>query len=216
MNLNYPQRNFVLLFLCILCLQFGFSQISNSDKAQKYLDLKGEITFNIQVNDTGDIQKFAEGLSIVNYDPDTKKLKLWGNEVQFEAFLQKGIAFEVEDIDNDSSVAAPDLTKPGDPTKATSVPCSSITPLTFPLTDYPTYDEYECTMIAFAAAYPGICELVDIGGTTEGVGGGDKRLLFIKLSDNVSTREQEPRLMYTSSMHGDEIAGYPMMLDLIN
>ncbi|NNK86894.1 MAG: hypothetical protein HKO90_01300, partial [Flavobacteriaceae bacterium] len=216
MKSNYPRRNFVLLFLCYLCIHFSFSQNTNSDKAKKYLELKGEITFHIQINDSEDIQKLSEGLSIVNYDSNTKMLKLWGNEAQFEAFLQKGIDYVVEDIDNDSSVAAPDLIKPGDPSKATSVPCSSIPPLTFPLTDYPSYDEYECTMISFAATYPGICELVDIGGTTEGVGGGDKRLLFIKFSDNVATREQEPRLMYTSSMHGDEIAGYPMMIDLIN
>ncbi|MFI1770379.1 M14 family zinc carboxypeptidase, partial [Thalassobellus citreus] len=40
--------------------------------------------------------------------------------------------------------------------------------------------------------------------------------LFVKISDNVTTDEQEPKLMFTSSMHGDEIAGYPMMLSLID
>ncbi|MBT8269812.1 MAG: fibronectin type III domain-containing protein, partial [Bacteroidia bacterium] len=217
MNLNYPRRLWALVVILVFGASLSFAQNQPSEKAQNYLDLKGEITFEVTINDPKEIEDFNY-LSIVNYDANTNKLKLWANAQQFELFLNNGIAFEVNDIDNDAAVSAPDLKPAQDPIKATSQPCSAITslPLAFPLTDYPTYDEYECTMISFAANYPGICELVDIGGTTEGVGGGDKRLLFIKISDNVSTREQEPRLMYTSSMHGDEIAGYPMMLDLID
>ncbi|MCX7549862.1 M14 family zinc carboxypeptidase, partial [Xanthomarina sp. F2636L] len=89
-------------------------------------------------------------------------------------------------------------------------------PLTFPLTAYPTYADYATQMQEFAINHPDICELVDIGGTTEGVGGGNKRLLFLKLSDNIGTEEAEPKVMYTSSIHGDEITGYPLMLNLIN
>ena len=83
--------------------------------------------------------------------------------------------------------------------------------LTFPLSAYPTYAEYASQMSDFATENPSIAELVDIGDTNNG-----KDLLFIKLSDNVVAREQEPRVMYTSSMHGNEIAGFPSMLNLID
>ena len=83
---------------------------------------------------------------------------------------------------------------------------------TFPLTAYPTYADYVAMMNDFATSNPSLCKVENIGATDEG----DKSLLFVKLSDNVNQNEQEPRVMYTSSMHGDEIAGYPMMLNLID
>ncbi|MFI1770153.1 M14 family zinc carboxypeptidase, partial [Thalassobellus citreus] len=60
---------------------------------------------------------------------------------------------------------------------------------------------------------PTLVQKISLGSTAENDG---KELLFVKISDNVTTDEQEPKLMFTSSMHGDEIAGYPMMLSLID
>ena len=66
--------------------------------------------------------------------------------------------------------------------------------LSFPVANYPTYADYALQMQEFVNNHSDICELVDIGGTTEGAGGGNKRLLFLKISDNISTEEQEPKL----------------------
>jgi len=41
-------------------------------------------------------------------------------------------------------------------------------------------------------------------------------LLFAKISDNVNVEEDEPEVMYTSTMHGDETTGYVLMLRLID
>ncbi len=76
---------------------------------------------------------------------------------------------------------------------------------------YPTYDGYEAMMSQFAANYPDICRLEYAGYTTEG-----RQIIFAVISDNVGVAEDEPELMYTSSIHGDEITAYVLMLRLID
>ncbi|MCD8479222.1 MAG: carboxypeptidase regulatory-like domain-containing protein [Candidatus Cloacimonetes bacterium] len=76
---------------------------------------------------------------------------------------------------------------------------------------YPTYDAYLSMMYAFANDYPNLCRIVDAGTTV-----GGRKILFAVVSNNVNVQEAEPRLMYTSTMHGDETVGYVLMLRLID
>jgi hypothetical protein len=76
---------------------------------------------------------------------------------------------------------------------------------------YPTYDAYVAMMQSFASTYPNLCQLVDAGTTVNG-----RKILFVKISDNISVREAEPQVMYTSTIHGDETTGYILMLRLID
>ncbi len=76
---------------------------------------------------------------------------------------------------------------------------------------YPTYDQYLAMMYQFATDYPAICRIVDIGNSVNG-----RKLLFAVISDNVGIEEDEPEFMYTATMHGDETAGYVLMLRLID
>ncbi|NNC84430.1 MAG: T9SS type A sorting domain-containing protein [Bacteroidia bacterium] len=203
----------LLLLTCFnISAQITTQELTQLQKAENFLDNKEEIYFSFKVNDKEEIKSYTQEFSIVNYHPRTKTLVAWANRQQFEAFLDKGIPFKVDGLENE----------PVERLMSNQLNIDSVennfraTPLTFPLTAYPTYQDYADQMALFATNNSSICQLVDIGGTTEGAGGGNKRLLFIKLSDNVSVQEQEPRVMYTSSMHGDEIAGYPLMLNLIN
>ena len=210
MKKNYPLSNPILLIIAIaFTLNFGFSQNRNLERAEDYLRQKGEVNFSFRINNTSELNQLTTQMSILNFDPSTNTVYAWANTEQFRRFQSRNIDFQINEEDN---VVGPRRMSNQVPLNQRMGPY----PLTFPLTAYPTYADYAQQMQEFATNHPSICELVDIGGTTEGVGGGDKRLLFIKLSDNVSTREQEPRVMYTSSMHGDEISGYPMMLELIN
>jgi hypothetical protein len=76
---------------------------------------------------------------------------------------------------------------------------------------YPSYEAYTTMMYAFASAYPNLCQIVDAGTTV-----GGRQILFARISDNVANSEAEPRLMYTSTMHGDETVGFVLMLRLID
>ncbi len=81
--------------------------------------------------------------------------------------------------------------------------------LTF--TKYPTYPQYLEILQLFARDYPDICRVDTFGTSSQG-----RLLLAVKISNNVQKDEAEASFFYTSSMHGDELVAYPMMLRLIN
>lgn len=74
---------------------------------------------------------------------------------------------------------------------------------------YPTYDVYVEMMNYYATTYPTICQIINLGTSVDG-----RQILSLRISDNITQNEQEPEFFYTSSMHGDEITGYVLMLRL--
>jgi len=76
---------------------------------------------------------------------------------------------------------------------------------------YPTYDQYIALMNEFATDYPDLCRLEEIGKSVDG-----RSVLSIKISDNVTQSEEEPAFLYTSTMHGDEVTGYVLMLRFVD
>lgn len=77
---------------------------------------------------------------------------------------------------------------------------------------YPTYEVYEELMNSFAQQYSHICRLENIGTLASG-----RKILAVIISDNPANNfEAEPKVFYTSTMHGDETAGYVLMLKLID
>lgn len=75
---------------------------------------------------------------------------------------------------------------------------------------YPDYPRYVQLMEDFAATHPQLCQLREFGTTVEG-----RKLLAVKISDHVQVSENEPVMLYTAAMHGDEPLGYILMLRLI-
>lgn len=74
---------------------------------------------------------------------------------------------------------------------------------------YPTYDQYVQMMQDFASDYPSICMLDTFGTSVEG-----RLLLALKISDQVNEDEEEANFFYSSTMHGNEIVGYVLLLRL--
>ncbi|PKP10364.1 MAG: zinc carboxypeptidase [Bacteroidetes bacterium HGW-Bacteroidetes-4] len=74
---------------------------------------------------------------------------------------------------------------------------------------YPTYQTYLDLMQKFAVDYPDLCTPDTIGYSVNG-----RLLLALKISDNPAIDETEPKVFYTSSIHGDELTGYVLMLRL--
>ena len=75
---------------------------------------------------------------------------------------------------------------------------------------YPTYQVYIDMMQGWANDYPSLCRLDTIGTSVSG------RLI---LSLEITARPDDttlPEFFYSSSIHGDEITGYVMMLHLID
>lgn len=76
---------------------------------------------------------------------------------------------------------------------------------------YPTYSEYVAMMERFESDYPDLCKIIEFGTTVKG-----RNLLCAKISDNIQVKEAEPGFLYSSSIHGDETAGYVLTLRLID
>jgi hypothetical protein len=74
---------------------------------------------------------------------------------------------------------------------------------------YPTYDQYLQMMQDFASGYPEICRLDTFGTSVEG-----RLLLALKISDHAGLDEPEANFLYASTMHGNEILGYVLLLRL--
>lgn len=76
---------------------------------------------------------------------------------------------------------------------------------------YPTYSDLGPDLLAVEQNYPAIAKRYAIGTSVQG-----RTLWAIKISDNVNLEEDEPEFKYISTMHGDEIIGVAMCMNLID
>ncbi|PID93826.1 MAG: zinc carboxypeptidase [Bacteroidetes bacterium] len=77
---------------------------------------------------------------------------------------------------------------------------------------YPTYEEYVQQMEGFASDYPDLCTLVCFDTLNSG-----RQLLAITFNKGIATASDvRPKVLFTSTMHGDETVGYVLMLHLID
>ncbi|WP_116105210.1 M14 family zinc carboxypeptidase [Lewinella sp. IMCC34191] len=82
-------------------------------------------------------------------------------------------------------------------------------PTLVPAAAYPSYDVYEDIMFELARRYPQRCR-IEIWGTLPS----GRRILVLKLADDVRHSRARPQVLCTATMHGDELAGYWILLRL--
>ena len=182
------KKTFTVL-LVVLLSSFTFSQTLD----QQYFQDNHEVYFKFNISDRTEIKLLTKIISIDNVEGNT--VYAYANESEFREFEKLNYAFTV-------------LTHPGkliEPEMSSNIEGISAWDV------YPTYDSYVMMMYLFQTNYPNLCRIVDAGTTVQG-----RKILFAVISDNVNQRETEPQFMYTSSMHGDEITGYVLMLRLID
>ena len=185
------QKLVFLGLLVFLCFNIGFSQ----NNVELQLEKNGEVYFQFKVIDKKDIAVLSNIVSIDNVKGNT--VYAYANEQEFNSFEEKGIAYTILPHPNegfDPQMANFDQIKNAKSWSA-----------------YPTYEAYVALMYQFETDYPDLCDVFSIGQSSTG----DREILVAKISDNVSTDEDEPEFFYTSSMHGDELTGFPLMLNLI-
>lgn len=74
---------------------------------------------------------------------------------------------------------------------------------------YPTYPQYDSMMHSFPVLYPGLCIVDTIGTSIRG-----RLVLALKISTDLLSAENRPRVFFTSTIHGDETGGFILMLRL--
>lgn len=180
-----------------LCLLFVFPPLNTlfSQNIDQVFNGKREVYFSFQIDSPKELHNLTRIISIDNVDITT--VYAYANRDEFRQFLQMGYAFTL----------LPHPGEIGDVKMLDEINIRDIAEWDF----YPTYQGYLDMMGQFASDYPDLCTIVEIATLNSG-----RKLLAAKISDNVVTREAEPQFLYSSSMHGDEITGYVLMLRLIN
>jgi hypothetical protein len=74
---------------------------------------------------------------------------------------------------------------------------------------YPTWKQYDTIMHKIAERWPDLCRLDTIGFSVMG-----RAVFALKISDNVAADEPEPAVMLSSTIHGDEPAGFVLLMRL--
>ena len=152
-----------------------------------------ETYFSFEIKSPAELEALTRVISIDNVTGNV--VRAYASDKELEAFRQLGYSFTI-------------LPHPGDVTEAgmsSSVKGAQL------WDTYPTYEAYRAMMFQFAADYPDLCTVDSIGASVLG-----RAILCAKISDNAAIEENEPEVLYTSSMHGDETTGYVLMLRLID
>lgn len=186
----------VFAILFIILAGYASGQNSEYDKALGYLKTHGEVYINISTNNIDvDLRKVQ---NIVSVDNITDSLIVaYANSKQFDRFLNTGLNYRV--------MTPPSLVR--QPVMMNNINLKSIDDWDF----YPTYEGYVSLMQQFETDYPGLCETVSIDTLDSG-----RELLFVHINNNLDSSQNEPEFLYTSTMHGDEVTGYVLMLHLID
>ena len=194
------KKTTVLFILIIFLTYVANAQNRDRSKAEEYLRQKGEVCFQFTAQNEAQLQEIASFLSFghKSINRQTLKVEAYANPTTFNRFLTYGLDYEVSSEDNEFNPHA-------NQTEHTLAQWDTEWNL------YPTYSQYVAKMQSFVTDYPNLCSLESIGTTPNG-----RELYVLKISDNVAIKEAEPEFFYSSSMHGDELAGYPLMIRLID
>jgi hypothetical protein len=187
-------KNYKSIFILFFSL-FAISTLAQDKSAQQILEDRGEVYFSFQIEDRDLIHEFSSIISIDKIEENT--VFAYANKTGFDAFCERGFSYKV--LTEPSLLIYPNMLE--------DITTKQIKDWDF----YPTYEAYVAMMYQFEADYPEICDVFSIGQSNEG-----RELLVAKISDNVTEDEGEPEFLYTSSIHGNEITAYPLMLRLID
>jgi len=184
-----------LVLLLMILLLTNFIRLSGQDlvkkAAEKSLQEYTEVEISI-ANKNLEIETFTKVVSIDKVTEDS--IYFYVNQLEFNNFLHMHLPYSVQKREV--------LTEQP---KANS--CAQYLLTNF--NTYPTYEQYDTILQTFASTYPALCQYVNLGTLPSG-----RKILAIHISNNVGLDEAEPRFFYTSTMHGDETAGYIFMLKL--
>ncbi len=188
-------RVFILYILSLFLINFTLlgQQQTELEKARIILNNRAEVFIKFP-STRSELSFFTKFLSIDSYDGSN--VFAYANKNEFEKFLSLNKPFELVKDYYDSQKSL---------SMATSIEDMQN------WDKYPSYEIYVAMMEKFAQDYPEICKLEEIGFSTQG-----RKLLAVKISDNVNINEAEPEFLYTGQMHGDELIGGMVFLRLID
>lgn len=193
--MSFKRINYLFILSIATLLVIRTLGQSSGDYLANIFDIRGEVYFKFKYTTPKSLAQLTKTISIDNVT-DTEVFA-YANKTEFSKFLEYGIDYKL--------LVPPSMLH--QPVMKSSIEIKSVLDWDF----YPTYEAYVDMMYQFETYYPEICEVISIGQSIEG-----RELLFVRISDNVGQEEGEGQFMYTGTMHGDETAGFVLLLRLID
>jgi hypothetical protein len=197
-----PKKSVFLLFLLPFLPLFG--SVPDSLVQQQLKD-RGEVYFSFAMPEAETLSYILAGVSLDKMDGDS--VYVYANRRGYAWFGESGLPLRLLNppgaVDFDLRMKGPEALKTGGLLQEWDF--------------YPTYEAYLQIMADFEKDYPELCQVTSIGKSVMG-----RDLLFARIAApekggaRAPGHTQVPRFMYTSTMHGDETAGFVLSLRLIH
>ena len=143
------------------------------------------------------VPKISDAVSIDKISQN--EIIAFANEKEFAELKKLKIAFSAEKLKSKP------IKKAADMSLRTATDISEMADFNL----YPSYNVYLEMMDGFIKDYPEIASLVEIGESVEG-----RKILALKITGTEKAENLKPEVFLTSTMHGDEVCGFVLMLRL--
>ncbi len=192
-------RKFFLFFVCCFLMLSVFAQ--NADLLQTDLDF---LYVTTHVASKAEVNALSHRFSVDNCHFDERSgqydVRIYLARHEYSDFMAQHLPFEI---------LTPERPPGG------SMVSTSLSDFTANWNKYPAYDVYEELMHSFETNFPDICKIDTILAATPNPQRPHK-ILAAHISSTLGQPADKPAFLYSSTMHGDEVVGYYMMLQLIN
>ncbi|NSW44612.1 MAG: PKD domain-containing protein [Bacteroidales bacterium] len=186
-------KSFIIGLFLVASFSFIYGQKNNIEKQKAYeqINTYNDVYFKFKVSSREELNVLPLFISVDNVIGNT--VYAYVHKKHFDKLLALNLPFEVVSKTSESKAL----------TMATTVAQMAN------WDRYPTYSVYVQMMQNYAANYSNLCKLDTIGTSQNG-----RLLLVLKITDNPSLAEGEPRVFFSGTMHGDEITGGVLLLRL--
>ena len=165
--------------------------VAQAQSLETFYETRPEIYFELEIQRLEQLKELSNLISIDGVDGHT--ITAYANRSQFEKLEERGFQ--------------PILLMPPSMIEEVEMIAEIANREVFEWDAYPTYSAYVAMMNGFESDYPGHCETFNFGTLNSG-----RELLMLRI--NNGSPEGKPKFLYTATMHGDETAGYVLMLRL--
>lgn len=179
-------RFFTLLLVAVV---MGGNLYAQKD-LNKLMQERGEYYFSLNVQQLSEVQTINSLCSVDQIDGSN--VICYANQMQFDNLLKQGYQ--------------PTLLLP--PSMQNEIVMWNSRD-TYDWDSYLTYEQYETMMQQFATDYPGQCTYMELGTLNSG-----RKIMVCRLNNGETTGK--PKVLMTSTMHGDEVTGMILQLRLID
>ncbi|MBZ0243463.1 MAG: PKD domain-containing protein, partial [Bacteroidales bacterium] len=165
--------------------------VGQAQSLEEFYESRPEIYFELEIQGLEQLKELSDLVSVDGVDG--LRITAYANRSQFEKLKNKGFH--------------PNLLVPPSMLEEVEMIADIANREVFEWDAYPTYSAYVAMMNGFESDYPEHSQTFNFGTLNSG-----RELLMLRI--NNGSPEGKPKFLYTATMHGDETAGYVLMLRL--